>query len=101
MIRRISFRTAANSGCADAVGVAEGNFVGEAGLSVHHLGPRHPVAPPDLAKSITLDKQSGQPVAIAGHRIRTHSMQRHQDMIGSCPKAADPVLRPAWSGIAY
>ncbi len=100
VVRRIVLRTAANGGHADAVGVSEVHLGSRHGLAILHLHQRHPVLPPDFAKGISLGKQGLQPVAVARHRLRADGMQRHQDVIVSSSKAADPVLGRAGSGIA-
>ena len=100
MIGRISFRTAANGGHADAVGVAEMNLEGGDRLAVLHLHQRHPVGAPYLPKGVAFGKQRGEPVAIDRHRLGTYGMQRHQDVIASVSESADPVLRVALAGIA-
>src|SRR5271154_5746047 len=97
----IAFGTSANGGHADAVGVAERNLGTEGGLAVLHLDPCHSVGSPDLAKGLAFGKHCRQPVAIAGHRLWADGMQRHQHVITSFAKGADPVLRSASSGIAH
>src|SRR3954454_2279782 len=101
VIGRISLRTATNGRHADAIGVAEMNFGGGDGLAVLCFHQRMAVAAPDLPKRSMLRKQSAQPVAIRRHRLRTESMQRHQDMIASGAKSADPVLRGTLAGVAH
>src|SRR6266849_1281513 len=101
MIQRISFRTAANGGHADSIGVTEVNLEGGDGLAILHFHQRHPVSTPELPKGAAFDKQSAETIAIRRHRLGTHRVQRNQDVIASCPKSADPVLRVTLASIAY
>src|SRR6266566_8668925 len=101
MIRRISFRTAANCGHADAVGVAEMHLEGRDRFAVLHFHQRHPVSTPDLPKGATFSKQGGEAIAVTRHRLRTHGVQRQEDMVVSLAESTDPVLRVALTGIAY
>ena len=56
MIRRISLRTAADRGHADAVGIAEVNLEGGDGFAILHFHQRHPVGSPDLLKGAAFGK---------------------------------------------
>src|SRR5712671_4616519 len=101
MIRRISFRTAPNCCHADAVGVAEMHLEGRDRFAVLHFHQRHPVSTPDLPKSTAFGKQGDQAIAVTCHRLRTHGMQRQEDVIASLAESTDPVLWVALAGIAY
>src|SRR5712664_1251208 len=100
MVRWISFRTAANSGHADAISVTEMNLERGDRLAVLHFHQRHPVSAPNLPKGIAFSKKSSEPVAIGCHRLRTHGVQRQEDLVASLSESTDPVLRVALAGIA-
>src|SRR5439155_6612286 len=101
VIGRISFRTAANRGHADAVSVTEVNFESGDALAILHLHQRHPVLTPDLLEGTAFGEQRRQPVAIHCHRFRADGVQRYQHMIASLPKATHPVLWSTYSVIAH
>src|SRR6266581_3904526 len=101
MIKRISFRTAANGRHADAVGVAEMHLEGWNKLAVLHFHQGHPVSTPDLPKGAAFGKQSDQAIAVPRHRLWTHGVQRQEDMVASLSESTNPVLRVPLAGIAY
>ena len=93
MVGWISLGAAANRSHADAVGVTEVDLGSGDGLAILHLHQRHAVLTPDLSKRVAFCEQGRQPVAIGRHGFWADRVQRHQDVIRSCPEAADPVLR--------
>src|SRR5216684_7169435 len=101
MIQRISFRTAANGGYADAIGVTEVNLEGGDRLAVLHFHQSHPVSTPDFPKGAAFGKQGGEAVAIGRHRLWTDGVQRNQDVVASISETADPALRITLAGIAH
>jgi len=103
VVRRISFRTAANRGHADAVGITEVDLGRGDGLAILHLHQRHAVASPEFPERHSL-QQTGRnsAVAVARYRVRGWMAWRgHQDVIASLPECIDPVLRCTCSGIAH
>src|SRR5260370_40237533 len=97
----IFFRAATNGGHTDAISVSEVNSGRRHGLAILHLEQRHPVLAPDFVKGIAPSEESGEPVGIGFHCIGIDRVQRNQNVIASLTKAADPVLRRTWSGIAH
>src|SRR5258706_15497911 len=101
MIRRISFRTAANGGHADTIGVTEVNLEGGDGLAVLHFHQGHPVSTPDFPKGAAFGKQGGEAVAIWRHRFGTDGVRRNQDLVASLSVTLDPVVPSPVTGVTH
>ena len=101
MIWRIPFRIAANGGQADAIGVAEVELRLKVGLPSITSINAIPSVRQISRKALPSANRADEPVTIARHGFRTYGVQRYQDMIGSFPETANPLLWCTRPGISY